>query len=98
MFSKCLTSPLFSLELLECRADDGCHVRTLPTEKCLGLFWGWEAWGQQGLNRRSWKPISQERTGFKTGKVYRTGDRFHSDIARRLLLNQGMASSGAGRP
>lgn len=36
--------------------------------------------------------------GFKTGKVYRRGDRFHSDIARSLLLNQGMASSGVGMP
>lgn len=74
MLNKRLTTPFFCLEILECRADDGCQQRMLPTEKCLCLFvLGWEAWGPQGLNRRSWKAVSQDRMGFKTGKAFKTG-------------------------
>lgn len=55
--------------------------------------------GAAGVEQKKLEaPIFQERMGFTTGKVYRRGDRSHSDIARSLLLNQGMASSGVRMP
>ena len=73
-------------------------------QECCLLRRSWSVLGVGGVGaagveqKRLEALISQERMGFKTGKVYRRGDRFHSDIARSLRLNQGMASSGVGMP